>query len=324
MDGKLYLQRGAVINASQKTQLNLSVSLADASLVASPVVQSVQLNVNAARRGFAIHGQCEGEQSGYSVSGAGDVNGDGLADVIIGAPYGDPASSADAGRSYVVFGTNATTPIALSAVAAGSGGFVINGQITLLRSGFSVANAGDVNGDGLADLIIGAPYNHVSSTANVGLGYVVFGQSAGTAINLSAVAAGTGGFVLNGESAASYSGYSVSTAGDINGDGLADLIVGAPLQYSRLALDYGGSYVVYGKTTATPVNLSAVTAGTGGFVINGQSEATYSGVSVSNAGDVNGDGLADLIVASCLNASLGNPPPKPYPCGVWPIRPPDR
>ena len=100
--------------------------------------------------------------------------------------------------------------------------------------------------------------------------------------------------------------------------------MGAPLQYSRLALDYVRSYVVYGKTTATPVNLSAVTAGTGGFVINGQSEATYSGVSVSNAGDVNGDGLADLIVASCLNASLGNPPPKPYPCGVWPIRPPDR
>ncbi len=311
LDGKLYLQRGAVINASQKTQLNLSVNLADASLVASPVVQSVQLHVNAARRGFAIHGQCAGDQSGYSVSGAGDVNGDGLADVIIGAPYGDPASSADAGRSYVVFGTNATTPIALSAVAAGSGGFVINGQVTLLRSGFSVANAGDVNGDGLADLIIGAPYNHVSSTADVGLGYVVFGQSAGTAINLSAVAAGTGGFVLSGESAGSYSGYSVSTAGDINGNGLADLIVGAPLQYSRLALDYGRSYVVYGKTTATAVNLSAVAAGSGGFVINGQSEATYSGVSVSNAGDVNGDGLADLIVASCVNASLGNAPPPP-------------
>src|SRR6185295_8019115 len=88
--------------------------------------------------------------------GAGDINGDGLADLVVGADYGDPAASYEAGRSYVVFGRSASSAIDLSAVAAGIGGFVINGQGACDQSGYSVAGAGDVNGDGLADLIVGA------------------------------------------------------------------------------------------------------------------------------------------------------------------------
>src|SRR6185503_13769746 len=168
--------------------------------------------------------------------------------------------------------------IQLSDIAAGSGGFVINGQTDSDRSGFSVAGAGDVNGDGLADLIVGAPYGSAAAGNQSGRSYVVFGKNDGAVIDLTAIEAGLGGFIINGQGAYDQSGFSVAGAGDVNGDGFADLIVGARF--------------------SDPVELSAVAAGTGGFVINGQAEYDNSGRSVASAGDVNGDGLADLIVGA--------------------------
>jgi hypothetical protein len=79
----------------------------------------------------------------------------------------------------------------------------------------------------LDDLIIGAIFADASGASNAGKSYVVFGKQDNTAINLSAIIAGTGGFVINGKSGHDYSGFSVSSAGDVNGDGLDDLIVGA-------------------------------------------------------------------------------------------------
>ena len=253
--------------------------------------------------GFVINGQCASDQSGWSVASAGDVNGDGLVDLIVGAKLSDPASGANAGRSYVVFGQTGTTAIDLSAIAAGTGGFVINGQCVGDQSGFSVASAGDVNGDGLADVIVGAKFSDPATNFNAGRSYVVFGQTGTTAINLSAIAAGTGGFVINGQDAGSQSAHSVASAGDVNGDGLADLIVGA-ITINSAAGDYAGrSYVVFGQTGTTAINLGAVAGGTGGFAINGQCGYDQSGWSVASAGDINGDGLADLIVG----AKYGDP-----------------
>src|SRR6185503_9786835 len=113
-------------------------------------------DIAAGTGGFVINGECVNDYSGSRVSSAGDVNGDGLADLIIGAKYADAAGLVDAGRSYVVFGKDGTASVDLAEVAAGTGGFVINGHCLLDEAG-RIAGAGDVNGDGLADLIVGAP-----------------------------------------------------------------------------------------------------------------------------------------------------------------------
>ncbi|OJA03216.1 integrin alpha, partial [Bathymodiolus thermophilus thioautotrophic gill symbiont] len=146
-------------------------------------------------QGFVMNGENAYDYSGRSVSSAGDVNGDGLDDLIVGAYKADPAGKSKAGKSFVVFGTTDTTAINLSTIAAGTGGFVINGENTNDQIGFSVSSAGDVNGDGLDDLIIGAP----EANNETGKSYVVFGATNTTAINLSTIATGTGGFVINGE-----------------------------------------------------------------------------------------------------------------------------
>jgi len=255
--------------------------------------------------GFIINGQAASDYSGWSVSSAGDVNGDGLVDLIVGAYESDPATGTNAGRSYVVFGKTNTTAIDLSSLTSGSStaGFVINGQAATDNSGYSVSSAGDVNGDGLADLIVGAYLSDPAAGTNAGRSYVVFGKTNTTAIDLSSLTSGssTAGFVINGQAGSDYSGWSVSSAGDVNGDGLADLIVGARESDPAAGTNAGRSYVVFGKTATAAVNLSAVAAGTGGFVINGQCADDSSGWSVSSAGDINGDGLADLIVGARLS-----------------------
>ncbi|MCX8519029.1 MAG: Ig-like domain-containing protein, partial [Methylophilaceae bacterium] len=257
-------------------------------------------DVAAGSGGFVLTGETAVDQSGFSVSAAGDVNGDGLADLFVGAPA---RLSGRAGRSYVVFGKTNTSAVNLSAVAAGSGGFVISGEAAGDESGISVAALGDVNGDGLADLLIGARYNGAGHI-NAGRSYVVFGKTNTSVVNLSAVAAGTGGFAMTGEAASDYSGSAVSAAGDVNGDGLADLLVGAPYNDAG-GTNAGRSYVIFGKANTSAVSLSAVAAGTGGFAMTGEIRGDQSGISVAAAGDVNGDGLADVLVGALYNDAGG-------------------
>jgi len=164
--------------------------------------------------------------------------------------------------------------------------------------GQSVSVAGDVNGDGIDDLIIGEDYADFGGT-NSGAAYVVFGKVGGFGATLDvSTLTGANGFRLTGVAADDFAGYSVSGAGDINGDGFADLIVGA-FNADPNGSQSGAAYVVFGKAGGfdATLNLSGLT-GANGFRIAGGAAGDNAGFSVSAAGDVNGDGIDDLIVGA--------------------------
>ncbi|MBH8555370.1 FG-GAP repeat protein, partial [Nostocaceae cyanobacterium CENA357] len=251
--------------------------------------------------GFVINGINSFDSLGRSVSSAGDINGDGIDDLIIGASNASPNRESGAGSSYVVFGSSSGFNASLNLSSLdGSNGFVINGINSFDSSGSSVSSAGDINGDGIDDLIIGASSADPNGQYRAGSSYVVFGRSSGfnASLNLSSLD-GSNGFVINGINSDDYSGGSVSSAGDINGDSFDDLIIGASNASPNGQYQAGSSYVVFGSSSGfnASLNLSSLD-GSNGFVINGINNDDSSGRSVSSAGDINGDSFDDLIIGA--------------------------
>jgi len=255
--------------------------------------------------GFIINGIHENNFSGVSVSDAGDINNDGIDDLIIRAHLFDSQNSLIAGESYVVFGDSnvgASGTLELSSLN-GTNGFIITGidpgdQL----DDYSVSNAGDINNDGINDLIIGASTAQPNGTNKAGKSYVVFGRSqvgAGGSLDLSTLN-GNNGFVINGIDEEDYSGSSVSNAGDINNDGIDDLIIGAKLADPNGNIRAGESYVVFGGTTVGNSGILELSSlnGTNGFVINGVDAEDQLGTAVSHAGDINHDGINDIIIGA--------------------------
>ena len=186
-----------------------------------------------AAQGFRIFGADAGDQSGCSVSSAGDVNGDGFDDLIVGARGGDASGNArtNAGESAVIFGqASGFADIDLRDADGRPGLPHLRRRWYTTSRAISVSSAGDVNGDGFDDLIVGAFLGDASGNAKTDAGdsTVIFGHASGFAdIDLAAPLTAAQGFRIFGADAYDQSGRSVSSAGDVNGDGFDDLIVGS-------------------------------------------------------------------------------------------------
>ncbi len=266
---------------------------------------------------YTFYGDSAADEFGESVSGAGDVNGDGFDDLIVGAPIGNYArvlSGADGSELYTFNGDSAGDRFGLSVsgtgdvdgdgfddlivgawvddnngnnsgsarVLSGADGselYTFNGDSAGDRFGYSVSGAGDVDGDGRADLIVGAYRDDPN------------GGDSGSARVLSGVD-GTTLYTFAGDSRNDAFGWSVSGAGDVNGDGFDDLIVGAPSDDADGG-NFGSARVLSGAD------------GTILFTVYGDNRKDYFGASVSGAGDVNNDGIADFIVGAARYSDGG-------------------
>lgn len=254
--------------------------------------------------GFVIQSQ-EIEFLGGTLDIVGDMNGDGLDDVAMAAPYDPDPEGPYSTRVYVAFGKKGTAPVAVTDLAAGNGGFMIEGESVepQVQASFTlqVRQAGDTNADGLADIVIGEMYAP-GGGAPEGRGYVVLGKQDTNQVKLSNVAQGVGGFSMGGGNPLDYFGSSVGGAGDFNGDGYDDVIVGSlGWKYDEVApekFEVGRAYLVYGNAEAQGPTFLELEAGVGGFAIEGAWTESGAGLSVDFAGDVNGDGFADWIVGA--------------------------
>jgi Ca2+-binding RTX toxin-like protein len=222
--------------------------------------------------GFRIVGEAHGDRAGAAVANAGDVNGDGRTDYLVSAPWND-AGGIDAGAVYVIFGSSGTSQVLLSDIAAGKGGFRIVGEVAGDLAGFSIASLGDINADGRADLLIGSGREAPASGPR-NAAYVIFGKSDGNQIDLDDIARGKGGFAIVSEGGSDRAGFAVSSAGDVNGDGFTDLMIGAPF-HDASAVDAGAVYILFGGPAGFLNAAPAITSPAAVAVAEGQSIVAY-------------------------------------------------
>ena len=216
-------------------------------------------------------GDREGAYFGTSVATAGDVNGDGYDDVIVGAPDYSNGQTGE-GAAFVYYGSVAGVSTTASWIAE------LNQPNAVF--GTSVATAGDVNGDGYADVIIGAP-GYEKGEVNEGAAFVYHGRKAGleTAAN----------WMVESDQVNASLGWSVASAGDVNGDGFDDVIVGAPW-YSNGQTNEGAAFVYHGRKAGLETAAN--------WRFESDQAISYFGWSVSTAGDVDADGFDEVIVGA--------------------------
>lgn len=241
---------------------------------------SIDLAGGLGSSGFKITGE-SGGGLGFSLGRVPDTNGDGLADVVVGQQWD--------GKAYVVFGKADTGNV--DVLNLGTGGYRLDGVGRM-----TVATGGDINGDNRSDVVVSAVAN--PTTHSNGTAYAVFGRTETSPIALANI--GTAGFPISGAPPDSAFGRAVAGAGDLNGDALADIIVGAPhaeADGGPLVPGEGAAWVVFGKESDSAINVSAL-ARADGFKIGGSLGDDRQGSTVAGAGDVTGDGVRDVVVGA--------------------------
>ena len=228
-------------------------------------------NGSPANAGWMGEGNQNAARYGAAVATAGDVNGDGFADVLVGAPNYD-AGQVDEGRAYLYLG-DSTGP-------GTTAGWQAEGNQASANYGNVVAAAGDLNGDGFGDVLVGA-WLYDNGQANEGRAYAYHGYGGGLTV--------AHGWLQESNQANAQYAWSLAGAGDVNGDGYSDFIVGAPW-YDNGQTDEGRAFVYAGQAVLPTVNP----------IWTGESNQAFShfGQSVAGAGDINGDGYSDLIVGA--------------------------
>jgi hypothetical protein len=251
---------------------NATITITATDATNSPVSIPVTLTINppSPTMGYSPNWTAEGNQAGvwfgFSVGTAGDVNGDGYSDVIVGEPWYDNGR----GKVFVYYGSAS----GLSPTA----NWTAEGDQVGAEFGCSVGTAGDVNGDGYSDVIVGAR-SYSNSGSKAGKVYVYHGAASGPS--------NSANWVAEGNQADANLGYSVGTAGDVNGDGYSDVIIGAPHYTST---GNGMAYVYHGAA-------SGLSSSPNWVADIGQADARF-GWSVATVGDVNRDGYSDVIVGA--------------------------
>jgi hypothetical protein len=237
-------------------------------------------SINLSRADAKLVGEAAHDHAGWSVAGAGDVNRDGYADLIVGA-YGADGAGISSGAAYLVLG-----PIE-GIVDLADADAILVGSDPYDYAGISVAGIGDANGDGYADVAVGA-YGKDTTEDGVGAVYIFHGPLLGQR----SVDSANG--VVQGTGTDDWLGFAVASAGDVDGDGLGDLLIGAPGVSSPDieaggGTDAGAAYLFLG-----PVTGLRTSAGADGTFVGARAN-DRAGASVG-AGDLDGDGYADLVV----------------------------
>lgn len=239
-------------------------------------------------------GEAGGDSAGESVSSAGDVDGDGLDDLLIGAPWSTEGGT-DGGKAYVMLASSLGDKARIKLSRAD---YSLSGEGIYEYAGDTVSSAGDVDGDGLDDILVAATGSSEGGEIS-GKVYLFLGRSLAEESRLDPLAAD---YTFTGEGTAKdAAGGSVSSVGDVDGDGLDDILIGADGYNDGDAVNVGRAYLFLGRSLGATGRLSVADAD---VVFTGERQHKYAGNAVSGAGDVDGDGLADLMIAAPYNGDM--------------------